>query len=119
MKKSIWMSALALALAVVLLFALSSCGGRLEGTYTAAGITLTFDGDTFTAEKGEAKGSGTYEIVEGEDGNMRIVFTFITAEGSYATTFGSILISPDGVRFDESENYIKVAGIPFAKKTAE
>ena len=110
---------LALLLALTLLFALASCGGRLEGTYTAAGITLTFDGDTFTAEKGDAKGSGTYEIVEDEEGTLRIVFTFLETEGTYATTFGSILIAPDGVRFDESENYIKVAGIPFAKKTAE
>ena len=105
-----------LVLLCMLSLLLCACAHRLDGTYTAVGITLTFDGDTFTAEKGEAKGSGTYEIVEGED-ETRIVFTFTTAEGTYATTFGSILISPDGVRFDESESYIKVAGIPFAKVT--
>lgn len=114
-KHAIW---IAFLLTLALLFSLVSCGRALEGTYTAVGITLTFDGDTFTAEKGEAKGSGTYEIIEGEgEDETRIVFTFTTAEGTYATTFGSILISPDGVRFDESESYIKVAGIPFAKAT--
>ena len=110
---------IALFLVFLLLFSLASCGKRPQGTYTAAGITLTFEGDTFTVEKGDAKGSGTYEIVEAEDGTMRIFFTFGQAEGSYATTFSSILISPDGGRFDMSESYVKIAGIPFAKKTAE
>ena len=113
-KHAIW---IAFLLMLALLLSLASCGRTLEGTYTAAGITVTFEGNTFRAEKGDAFGSGTYEIIEEEEGT-RILFTFTEAEGSYATTFGSILIAPDGVRFEESENYIKIAGIPFAKKTA-
>ena len=100
---------------LLLLCSLASCAKKLSGSYGAMGITLTFDGTSFSAEKGESRGKGTYEIKEDENG-ARIYFTFAEGSGAYLATFTGILIGEDGVSFEEHEGFIRLAGIPFSEK---
>lgn len=114
MKRSV-LNIASLVLILALLLGLTACGGGLKGTYTALGITLTFDGDRFEVTKGESSGSGTYRIEEGEGGS-RIYFTFEEGTGTYQSDFSSILVAENGVSFEKQDGYIRIAGIPFAEK---
>lgn len=118
MKKNIVKALALLLLLGALLSLFAACGrGALHGTYTALGITLTFDGDRFEVSKGESSsGSGTYKIEENEETGTRIYFTFEEGKGTYQSDFSSILIAENGVAFEKKDGYIRIAGIPFSEK---
>lgn len=84
---------MALALVVVMVFALVSCGKTLSGTYVAGGdlaglagakTAYTFSGSkvtvsvttTLLGNSSTTEYEGTYEITEAEDGSMTISMTF-------------------------------------------
>lgn len=101
---------------VILTAALSACADRLSGTYAAMGITISFEKDGFTAEKGDVRVSGNYEITEDEEGVQRIYFTFAEGSGAYDSTFQGILTGKDGVLFEKHDTFLRISGIPFELK---
>ncbi|MBQ8419351.1 MAG: hypothetical protein IJY37_03195 [Clostridia bacterium] len=114
---------LALALAVVMVFALVSCSKKLSGTYSAEvdaiivggktsytfsgkNVTITLTGNSILGSK-TTEYEGTYEITEAADGTMSITFTFEDAEADkYSKTHS----------FEELENSIKIGGIEYKKQ---
>ncbi len=114
---------LALALAVVMVFALVSCSKKLSGTYSAeiggsiAGskTSYTFSGSKVTISvTGTLLGGsntksfeGEYEIIEADDGTMSIKFTFENEEAEeYTGTFA----------FSEGEDSIKIGMFTYKKQ---
>lgn len=99
---------LALALVVVMVLALVSCGGKkISGTYAAGGdlfgiaggkTTYTFSGNKVTVAVtatvlGNSKTTeyeGTYEITEAADGSMTISLTFEDSEASEYTVSNKV-----------------------------
>ena len=112
----------ALMLAAIMMMGMfASCAKKLSGSYEAditllgqgMTVTYTFSGSKFKAENtisvlGQEKTnsvSGTYEIIEFDDGSMEIKLDFAeeTAEfkdGTYS--------------FSEGEGFIKIAGIRYS-----
>lgn len=102
-------------------FALTSCGNELSGTYEHDETKLHFDGDkvTYTVPATyltpEINIDGTYEIVEDEDEKLFITLKFNIPEGLPEATLGfttelinSINDGLANVPFFEGEDYIKI-----------
>ena len=107
---------LALALAVVMVFALVSCSKKLSGTYASgevlgSGGVYNFKGSDVTITTKvlgfEKVFAGTYEIYEDEKGAEKIKFTFEDSDASkYSGSFS----------FSEGENSVTIGGGTYNKQ---
>ena len=107
---------LALALAVVMVFALASCSKKLSGTYASgevlgSGVVYNFKGRDVTITTKvlgcEKVFAGTYEIYEDEKGAEKIKFTFEDSDASkYSGSFS----------FSEGENSVTIGGVTYNKQ---
>lgn len=116
------LSLVLVATMVCVLFA--SCAKTISGTYkgevdafglAGAEVTYKFSGSkvsvtatasVFGFEK-TIESDGTYEIIENDDGELKIKFTFEDADAEkYSGTFS----------FSEGDDYIKIGGAKYTKQ---
>lgn len=95
----------AFAIVLAMLLLLSSCGNKLNGTYTSQGFiaqSFTFDGDQVTMSAFGVNASGTYKIK-----NDQITITYILFGMEYVWT------QP----FSKSGKTINIGGTDFTKNS--
>lgn len=95
---------IALLLAVTLILSLSSCGGRLKGTYTSEGLvaqTFTFDGDDVTMSAFGINVSGKYKI---SGDQITITYSLLGMENTWTQSFS------------KSGKTINIGGTDFVKR---
>lgn len=122
MKKRIIKLAAVMLAALMMTCMFASCAKKLSGSYETdasflgqgMNVTYTFSGSKFEATSkvtllGSVNSdtvSGTYEIIEFEDGSMEIKLDF--EEETTAFHNGTYT-------FDQGEDYIKIGGIKYSK----
>ncbi len=94
----------ALLLAIAMVFALSSCGNSLKGTYTSEGLvaqTFTFDGDDVTMSAFGINVSGKYKI---SGDQITITYSLLGMENTWTQSFS------------KSGKTINIGGTDFTKR---
>ena len=120
--KRTFVKALALTLIVVMMLCtFAGCGKKVEaGSYSGElemlgqswKVTYTFKGNkveaenkiTFLGKVNTVTSTGTYELVENDDGTMEITFEFEKESDTFKN---------GTVTFEQGEDYIKLAGVQY------